>query len=75
MLETWLPQIRSAYTQGGTIPYDQATDGLGGAGNMETNGDRMGPFDQLELSALPTDQDSPLPDESPTPAAEPGSGG
>ncbi|MEO1277871.1 MAG: tyrosine-protein phosphatase [Planctomycetota bacterium] len=75
MLETWLPQIRSAYTEGGIIPYDQATDGLGGAGNMETNGDRSGPFDQLEFLASETTQEPPLLDDASGPDAEPGSGG
>lgn len=48
MLDRWLPDIERAYRTGETIAYDQARDGIGGAGRMETNGGRTGPFVQIE---------------------------
>lgn len=48
MLDRWLPDIERAYRTGEAIAYDQAADGLGGAGRMETNGGRTGPFEQIE---------------------------
>lgn len=53
MLEKWLPQIEEAYRTGGTIPYDPAADGTGAAGDGETNGGRIGPFESLQLPPPP----------------------
>ena len=76
MLETWLPEIERAYTHGGEIAYDQATDGIGGASNMETNGGRIGPFDGLVLPPAAHEEDAFV-DEVPAtePASPTGSGG
>lgn len=52
MFDQWLPSVRTAYLQGGQIPYDQATDAIGGAGKMETNGVRTG-FDGIVLPPPP----------------------
>ncbi len=60
MFDQWLPSVRAAYLEGGQIPYDQASDAIGGAGKMETNGGRTGldgivlpPPPLLELHAGP----------------------
>ncbi|MFI4883507.1 MAG: protein-tyrosine phosphatase family protein [Phycisphaerales bacterium JB064] len=53
MLERWLPSVRTAYLEGGQISYDSSTDGTGAAGEGETNGGRMGPFDSLVLPPPP----------------------
>lgn len=53
MFEQWLPDVRTVYLQGGLIPYEQARDAIGGAGKMETNGGRMGPFEGLRLPPPP----------------------
>jgi hypothetical protein len=47
MLDQWLPAIEHAYRTGEPIDYDQARDGIGGAGRMEDNGGRTGPFEML----------------------------
>lgn len=64
MLDRWLPDIERAYRTGETIDYDQARDGIGGAGRMEDNGGRMGPFEQLEMS-----EPAPEPHAQPEPAS------
>lgn len=53
MFERWLPDVRTVYLEGGLIPYEPARDAIGGAGNMETNGGRLGPFDGLTLPPPP----------------------
>ena len=76
MLETWLPEIERAYTRGGEIAYDQASNGIGGAGKMETNGDRLGPFEGLVLPPPVHDEDAPLGEAADAePASPTGSGG
>jgi|GEM_PF-436904 len=48
MLDRWLPDIEQAYRTGQAINYDQARDGIGAAGRMETNGGRTGPFRETQ---------------------------
>ncbi|MEQ8317545.1 MAG: tyrosine-protein phosphatase [Phycisphaerales bacterium] len=62
MLDRWLPDIERAYRTGEIIAYDQAADGLGGAGRMETNGGRTGPFE-----ARPAATPEPEPESEPEP--------
>jgi protein tyrosine phosphatase (PTP) superfamily phosphohydrolase (DUF442 family) len=61
MLDQWLPAIEHAYRTGEPIDYDQARDGIGGAGRMEDNGGRTGPFETLDepqSQAEPDQQDT-----------------
>ncbi len=55
MLDRWLPEIERAYRTGETIDYDQARDGIGGAGRMEDNGGRTGPFEAMEPASDETE--------------------
>ncbi|MEO1008467.1 MAG: protein-tyrosine phosphatase family protein [Planctomycetota bacterium] len=49
MLERWADGVREAYFAGGVVEFDRVADGIGGAGRGETNGDRVGPFERLDL--------------------------
>jgi len=75
MLDKWLPDIRAAYLKGGVIEYDQSTDGTGAAGRRETNGDRIGPFDRLQLPPPSTHEAGTLQGDASDAATVEGSGG
>ena len=73
MLEKWPPDVRTAYTEGSMIEYNVTSDGTGAAGAGADNGERFGPFDQLEFLASQIESQSTAAEEQPVSA--PGAGG